>query len=89
LFSFTEQWLNPDLPLAHCLFVSFGLMVALHPVKILLEKRAAEMTTAFAVGAFRLNRTAIADVGVRSLCYFTSSGVGLSLLSLSPQPSCH
>src|SRR3712207_5203519 len=64
-FRFPEQWLHPDLPLAHRLFVGFRGVVAPHPIEVGLIEAATDAPALVARRTLGLQRTGVTGCGLR------------------------
>ena len=77
LFGFSEEWLDPHLPLSHGLLARLSLVVGAHPFYVMLVEASAQQAAAVAAGAFRLQRTGVASRSV-SPVLGNSFGVGVA-----------
>jgi hypothetical protein len=60
----SEEWLHPDLALAHRFLIGLGGVIGPHLVQVLGIERAMDDAAAAAFGAVRLERTGIAGRGI-------------------------
>ncbi|MDP9358570.1 MAG: hypothetical protein M3R02_25480 [Chloroflexota bacterium] len=73
----SEEWLHPDLALAHCLPVCLGRVVAAHLAQIVGEEGTVDGATAVALGAGGLDRAGVAGGGIGPVDHLLLGVLGL------------